>query len=78
MKPSKHHAADAKASGAAAITPPPRVCLSIQEACGSLGVSWDFWKEHVEPEVGVIRLGRRKLVPVRALEEWAVGHASLC
>lgn len=55
--------------------PPPRVTLSVEEACQSLGVSWDLWREHIEPNVKVIRLGRRKLVPVRELERWAEDNA---
>ncbi len=53
----------------------PRVALSIEEACASLGVSWDTWSEHIAPHVGVIRLGRRKLVPVRELERWLAKEA---
>ena len=49
---------------------PPRVALSIEEACQSLGVSWDFWAEHVAPDIRVVRRGRRKLVGVRELERW--------
>jgi len=33
-------------------------------------VSWDFWREHVEPNVRVVRRGRRKLVATRELERW--------
>jgi hypothetical protein len=55
--------------------PVPRVALSIEEACASLGVSWDTWNEHIAPHVPMIRLGRRKLVPVRPLEEWLAGEA---
>jgi hypothetical protein len=44
-----------------------RVTLSIAEACEAIGCSWDFWHEYVEPEVRVVRRGRRKLVPVSEL-----------
>lgn len=53
-----------------ATAPVPRVALSIEEACAALGVSWDYWREHVAPEVRIVRRGRRKLVPVRELERW--------
>jgi excisionase family DNA binding protein len=56
--------------------PPPRVALSIEEACASLGVSWDTWREHIEPEIRLARLGRRKLVPVTELERWLERHAA--
>lgn len=48
----------------------PRLALSIAEACEALGVSWDFWREHVEPSVRLVRRGRRKLVPIAELERW--------
>lgn len=48
----------------------PRLALSIEEACAALGVSWDFWREHVAPEVRVVRRGRRKMVAISALEAW--------
>jgi len=48
----------------------PRLALSIEEACAALGVSWDYWREHVASEVRIVRRGRRKLVPVRELERF--------
>jgi excisionase family DNA binding protein len=55
--------------------PPPRIALSIEEACASLGVSWDLWREHIEPEVRLVRIGRRKLVPTTELQAWCERHA---
>jgi excisionase family DNA binding protein len=55
--------------------PPPRIALSIEEACASLGVSWDTWREHIEPEIRLVRIGRRKLVPIAELERWCQEHA---
>jgi hypothetical protein len=52
------------------VAPVPRLALSIEEACAALGCSWDFWREHVAPEVRLVRRGRRKLVPVAELERW--------
>jgi hypothetical protein len=48
----------------------PRLALSPNEAATSLGVSRDYFDEHVGPELRWIRRGRRKFVPVRALEQW--------
>ena len=48
----------------------PRLALSVTEACEALGVSWDFWREHVEPNVRVVRRGRRKIVAVDELVRW--------
>jgi excisionase family DNA binding protein len=53
----------------------PRLALSIEEACQALGVGWDYWREHVAPEVRIVRLGRRKLVPVTELQAWLEAHA---
>jgi hypothetical protein len=47
-----------------------RLALSVNEACAALAVSWDFWHQHVEPEIRLVRRGRRKLIPVRELERW--------
>jgi excisionase family DNA binding protein len=54
----------------------PRLALSINEACEALGVGWDFWHEHIEPEIRLVRLGRRKLVPVAELQAWLERNAA--
>ena len=48
----------------------PTLALSVEEACRSLGVSWDFWRANVEADVRVVRCGRRKLVAVSELQAW--------
>jgi hypothetical protein len=48
----------------------PRLALSVEEACGALGVCWDFWSKHIVPEVRMVRRGRRKLVAVSELQRW--------
>jgi hypothetical protein len=48
----------------------PRLALSVEEACQALGVSWDFWQEHIAHDVRIVRRGRKKLVPVVELERW--------
>jgi excisionase family DNA binding protein len=55
----------------------PKLALSIQEACSALGISHDLWKEHVAHDVRVVRLGRRRLVPVAELQKWLADHAEL-
>lgn len=52
------------------VAPVPRLSLSVEEACKALGISWDTWRMHVEPHVRLVRLGRRKLVPVSELQRW--------
>lgn len=57
--------------------PAPRLALSVAEACAALGLSWDFWQEHIAPEVRVVRRGRRKLVSVAELKRWLERNAEL-
>ena len=45
----------------------PRVTLTRREAAASLGVGITFFEERVQPELRVIRLGARVLVPVAKL-----------
>lgn len=47
-----------------------RLALSVSEACEALGCGWDFWREHVEPELRIVRRGRRKMVAVAELADW--------
>ena len=60
---------------ASARAPVPRTALSIEEACESLGVGWDLWKSSIEGELRIVRLGRRRLVPVSELERWLAANA---
>lgn len=55
----------------------PRLALTVEEACAALGVSWDFWSEHVAHDVRIVRAGRRKLVPVAELQRWLEVNAGL-
>jgi excisionase family DNA binding protein len=54
----------------------PRLALSPSEAAEAIGVSRDFFDEHVRPELRIVRRGRRVLVPVRELERWLDREAS--
>lgn len=56
---------------------PARVALSPVEAAAALGVSRDFFDEHVLPELRVVRRGRKVLVSVRELERWLGVEACL-
>jgi excisionase family DNA binding protein len=51
-------------------TTTPRLALTVTEAAAALGVSDDFFHEHIAPELRWVRRGRRKLVSVRELETW--------
>lgn len=56
--------------------PVPRITLSPDEAAKALGVSRDYFDEHIAAELRIIRKGRRKLIPVRELEAWAERSAA--
>ena len=58
------------------MTPAARITLTAQESAAALGVSRDFFDEHVKPELRLIRRGRLVLVPVRELERWAEASAA--
>lgn len=53
----------------------PALALSIEQACAALGVGWDLFHTSIEPELRIVRLGRRKLVPVSELQKWLDTHA---
>jgi excisionase family DNA binding protein len=54
----------------------PRLALGPMEAAEALGVSWDFFREHVAGELRWVRRGRKKLVSVRELERWLDANAA--
>jgi excisionase family DNA binding protein len=54
-----------------------RLALSPDEAAAAVGVSRDFFDQHVAPELRIVRRGRRRLVPVRELERWLEESAAL-
>ena len=49
--------------------------LTKVEAAASIGVSVDFFEHHVQPDLAVIREGRKVLVPVAELARWAAESA---
>ncbi len=50
--------------------PAPRLGLGIEDAAEAIGVSADFFHEHVKPDLRITRRGRRQIVAVRELERW--------
>jgi hypothetical protein len=54
----------------------PRLALSMTEAAHALGVSPDFFADHIAPELRIVRRGRRKIVATRELETWLEANAS--
>ena len=64
------------------LPPPPapaavRLALSKREASEALGVSVDFFEEHVMHELRMVRRGRRRLIPIGELERWLEANAEL-
>ena len=55
----------------------PLLALSPSDAAAALGVSRDYFDEHVKPELRLIRRGRLVLIAVRELERWLDGAAEL-
>ena len=55
---------------------PVRLAFSKAEASAALGVSVDFFEEHVMPELRIVRRGRRRLIPLAELERWLSENAS--
>lgn len=53
------------------------LALRKPEAAKSIGVSIDFFEQHVQPELRLVRRGRAVLVPVRKLERWLHENAAL-
>ncbi len=48
-----------------------RLAIGPADAAEMLGVSRDFFDEHIKPELRIIRRGSKTiLIPVRELERW--------
>jgi excisionase family DNA binding protein len=54
-----------------------RLTLTPREAAASLGVSRDFFDDHVLPELRVIRRGKLVLVPFSELARWVEREAAV-
>jgi hypothetical protein len=50
--------------------PEVALALSQAQAAGLLGVSPDTFERHVLPELRVLHIGRRKMIPLRELEDY--------
>ncbi len=54
----------------------PRLALRVGEAAAALGVSEDYFAEHVAPELRWVRRGALKLVSVQELERWLAANGA--
>jgi hypothetical protein len=55
----------------------PRLALSPTEAAGSLGVSVDYFDEHISHELRWVRRGRKRFVAVAEIERWLSAPCAL-
>jgi hypothetical protein len=56
--------------------PVPRIGLSVDDACVALAIDRATWNEHVEPDLGVVAVGDRVIVPVAKLARWLDDHSA--
>ena len=57
----------------------PRLTVGPIEAAEMLGVSRDYFDEHIKPELRIIRRGSKTiLIPVAELERWVEKSAARC
>jgi hypothetical protein len=50
---------------------PPQIAVTRRDAAEMLGVSLDYFKDNVQPDLRVIKRGRRFVrIPVAELERW--------
>jgi hypothetical protein len=54
----------------------PRLAYKPDEAAAILGVSRDFFDEHVAPQLRIVRESKLRLVPARELERYIDEKAS--
>ena len=54
----------------------PRLCVSPDEAAEMLGVSRDYFDEHIIQDLRIVRRGRRILIPLSELDRWLDRNAA--
>ncbi len=54
---------------------PTALAISREDAAEMIGVSLNSFERHVQPHVRTVRVGRRVLVPVSALEAFLEADA---
>jgi excisionase family DNA binding protein len=48
----------------------PALALNVREAAAALSVSYDTFVAEIEPELRIVRIGRRRLIPVNELQRY--------
>ena len=54
-----------------------RLALRPEEAADALGVSADYFREHIAHELRAVRRGRIKLFPVTEIQRWLEHESAL-
>jgi len=54
-----------------------RLALRPEEAAEALGVSDDFFRANIAPELRAVRRGRIKLYAISEVERWLTENASI-
>lgn len=54
--------------------PIPRFALSREEAAESIGVSLRTFEARIQPDLQLVRLGRRLIVPCDELQSWVTAN----
>jgi excisionase family DNA binding protein len=53
----------------------PALALTVEQAAAALSVGYDVFHRSIEPELRIVRIGRRKLIPVSELQRYLDDHA---
>lgn len=56
--------------------PPVALAVSREQAAALLSVSVDTFERRVLPDLRVVQVGRRQLVPIRELEAWLASNSA--
>jgi hypothetical protein len=49
----------------------------VEEAAKAVGMSESSFKRHVQPELRIVRRGSLRIIPIREIEKWLEGNATL-
>jgi hypothetical protein len=57
------------------VAPIPRLALSREEAAAALGMGLTMFSERVQPDLRVVRVGSKVLIPTAELQRWVGENA---